>query len=248
MNRIRLQSEGDVYHVVSRGNGRQVIFEDDDDRRFFIRTLHDCWEEMHLELYAWCLMENHFHLLVHGSTSSISRAMKKLCSVYARRFNKRTGRVGHLFQDRFDSEPIDGNSYLLSVVRYIHKNPEKGGVAPMDSYKWSSYHEYFGEPVLCSTSFVLGVFGGLPNFRSFHEEAREGENWSEMWRRGTVKKKEGERRKEAQRAVGAIQLADIKTLSPPIRNQHLVLLKNAGFSIREIERYTGVGRSTVARA
>lgn len=243
-----MKCEGDVYHIVSRGNGRQIIFEDDEDRRFFIRTLHDYWDEAHLELYAWCLMENHFHLLVHGNTEDISIGMKKLCSVYARRFNKRTGRVGHLFQDRYDSEPIDSEAYLLSVIRYIHKNPEKGGIAPMSTYGWSSYQEYLGRPTICKTDFALDVFGGREQFLLFHEERRMEE------RAGCVRIIEGgssvedDRRKQAEEILGDIRLADLKTLPRSNRNKHLRLLKETGLSIREIERYTGIGRNIISRA
>lgn len=141
MSRFRKESVGDIYHVMSRGNGRQLIFEDDNDRQFFLYKLQGCLVDAHLDLYAWCLMGNHFHLLVRGDKESLSRCMHRVCSVYARRFNAKTGHVGHLFQDRFKSEPINDESYLLTVVRYIHKNPEKGGLAPMETYKWSSYHE-----------------------------------------------------------------------------------------------------------
>ena len=247
MSRFRKESVGDIYHVMSRGNGRQLIFEDDNDRQFFLYKLQGCLVDAHLDLYAWCLMGNHFHLLVRGDKESLSRCMHRVCSVYARRFNAKTGHVGHLFQDRFKSEPINDESYLLTVVRYIHKNPEKGGLAPMETYKWSSYHEYVGLPSLCEVDFVLDIFGGRENFRLFHEAKQEsGCSLTNSEEKPYVS--DDDVRKLAQTLLGPVSLGAIIRLPQSERDASLRTLKAAGLSVRKIELLTGIGRNTICRA
>ena len=87
-----------------------------------------------VEVFGWCLMGNHVHLLLHGHIAGISKAMQVLLGTYALKFNEQTGRSGHLFQERFSSEPIDSDEYLLSALRYIHQNPDKARIATYDSY------------------------------------------------------------------------------------------------------------------
>lgn len=250
MTRLRQVSEADIYHVVSRGTGKQLIYEDDDDRRVFLHLLRTSLSETGVELFAWCLMGNHFHLLLHGDITRISKCMQKLCSSYARWFNEKAGRVGHLFQDRFYSEPINSDSYLLTVVRYIHDNPEKGHIAPTNAYPWSSYREYVRKPRLCTTAFVLSVFGGQKAFCDFHEKPDTLDAYTEA----------DEVRAEfrlmsdidfvnaAQQIVKNVPLSNIKMLTKRQRNDCIRTLRKAGFSVRQIERLTGIGRNIIARA
>lgn len=247
MARFRKESNGDVYHVMSRGNGRQLIFEDDNDRGFFLHKLQECLKDAHLDLYAWCLMGNHFHLLIQGDKESMSRCMQRTCSIYARRFNAKTGHTGHLFQGRFKSEPVNDDSYLLTVVRYIHMNPEKGGLAPMETYEWSSYREYLGRFGICDTNFVLDAFGGLKHFLDFHKEEREcscpfDDNEEKVYIT------DEDVRKFAQSLLGTVSLGTIMRLPRDKRDSSLRVLKEAGLPVRKIELLTGVGRNTIYRA
>ena len=111
-----------------RGVGRQLIFEDDGDRQMLLEKLGKLSDEGCLVVYAWCLMSNHLHILVKEGLEPLATAMKRLGVSYAMRFNLKTGHVGHVFQDRFSSEPVDSDEYFLTVVRYIHNNPEKAGM------------------------------------------------------------------------------------------------------------------------
>ena len=114
------------------------------------------------DIYAYCLMDNHVHLLINEGDDEIGKIMKRINISYAYYFNKKYGRIGHLFQDRFKSEGIDSDAYLLSVVRYIHNNPVKAGlVKNIEEYKWSSYSIYTKRRSLNSSidrSFVLKIF------------------------------------------------------------------------------------------
>ena len=245
----RKQSPDDIYHVVARGTGRQLIFEDDDDRRMFLDLLAKALNRCRCELYAWCLMGNHVHLLVHAPMDSVSACMKQLLGTYSQWFNQKSGRVGHLFQERFKSEPIDTDAYLIMVVRYIHANPEKAGICDARTYPWSSYHEYAGSPRLCETSFVLDAFGGPSEF------ARAGADGSEVT--GCLDYAEtgnprlvlpDERALAFARDLLGIEPGDLKSLPKRTRDGMLAKLKENGFSVRQVERITGVGRNTVARA
>ncbi len=249
MDRKRKASEGNIYHVISRGTGRQLIYETDDDRRVFLHLLRQTIEEAEIELYAWCLMGNHFHLLIHGEMERIATCMRRLCSSYARWFNGRAGRVGHLFQERFKSEPIDTDAYLLAVIRYIHDNPAKARLDRTSEYRWSSYREYVGKPTLCATEFVLDIFGGKEAFLRFHEES--GSSCAcldfDVPRNKTRPMDDDMAIGIMHRVLGDVAPTDLKTLPKKARNKRLSALKQSGLSVRQIERLTGIGRNIIAR-
>ena len=242
-------SSVDLYHVVARGTGRQIIFEDDDDRKTFLRILRHALEESKSELYAWCLMSNHVHLLVHAPIDRIALFMKDLCGTYAQYFNKKTGRTGHLFQERYKSEAIDSDDYLMAVIRYIHNNPVKSGMATVDSYAWSSYSEYVGAPILCSTGFVSSLFSGVDDFAQFHAATPENETILDIphSRTRTRAMPDALALKRARLAIGAQRLASIKELLPQERDEAILALRAAGLSIRQTERLTGIGRGSIER-
>ncbi|MBO4364970.1 MAG: transposase [Eggerthellaceae bacterium] len=249
MRAPRKRSEGEIYHVIARGTGRQLIFEDDSDRKRFLEYLSDDLRLYEAELYAWCLMGNHVHLLIHASMDKLSKCMMHTCGQYARYYNEKSGRVGHLFQERFKSEPITDDEYLLTVIRYIHANPAKAGLSTIECYPWSSYGEYMGAPRLCKTEFPLSVFGGVESFKKFHECEEEsscldvGLPQDEFFALTDARAVE-----IAQAAIGDIATSDVKALPRAKRDEKLRLMKRAGLSVRQIERLTGVGRSTISRA
>lgn len=163
----RAVSESGIYHVVSRGSGRQLIFEDDADRMSFITTLGESARRAGVDILGWCLMPNHVHLILLDCEQSLSDVMQRVLTSYARRFNWRTGHVGHVFQGRFSSAPIEGERYLLAAVRYLHLNPERAGICSAEQYDWSSYREYAGgvpRVEVADTSLVLEMLGGQSGF------------------------------------------------------------------------------------
>lgn len=123
----RRECDSQIYHITARGVGRMNIFEDDDDRGEFLRLLSAALEATTVEAYAWCLMSNHVHLLLHGPLESISEAMRRTLGRYAVFFNKKHDHVGHLFQGRFFSVPVIDDPQLMELVRYIHQNPAHAG-------------------------------------------------------------------------------------------------------------------------
>ena len=141
----RVKGEFSIYHIIQRGNERKSLFLSDNDRLRFIETLERMKKKYNFLLYAYCLMDNHVHLLIDDNGNDISRLVKSINISYAYYFNRTYKRCGHLFQDRFRSELVDNDGYLLEVSRYIHNNPVAAGVVKEPSeYSWSSYNIYTG--------------------------------------------------------------------------------------------------------
>ena len=146
------------YHVMIRGVNKQIIFNNDNDRKNFLHLLTYYKAKLNCIIHAYCLMDNHVHLLIEDNEGNLAELMKNITSVYAGEFNKKYKRVGHLFQDRYRSECVEDDNYLLRLVRYIHRNPEKAGICNTEEYKWSSYSEYiYGEKII-KKDFILKIY------------------------------------------------------------------------------------------
>ena len=244
----RKPSVSETYHVMVRGVGRQILFEDDVDRRFYLEVLGRELSGSDGELLAWCLMDNHVHLLVRMGLSDLSEMMRALGSAYAVNFNRRHDRVGHLFQDRFKSEPVESDAYLLAVVRYIHQNPVKAGITPTCDYRWSSYRSYVGEAepfVVTSCETVLGMFESPEAFVRFHQVFSPGVPCLSLGdKRRAVADEEA--LGTARRALCDVRPEEVASLPRPQRNDAIRRMRTARLSIRQIERITGVSRGVVA--
>ena len=159
----RIQYEGAVYHVTSRGNERRKIVQDDSDRRLFVRLLAEMTDRFGLLCHAWVLMDNHYHLLLETPAGNLSAAMKHFNAVYTQKYNRRHERVGHLFQGRFKAIHVEKEAYLKELCRYVVLNPVRAGmVRRPEDWKWSSYRATAGlekpEPWL-PVGWLLGQFG-----------------------------------------------------------------------------------------
>lgn len=136
----RKQSESGIFHVMLRGIDRQVIFQDDEDCEKYLQCLSDCQKVSGFTLHAYCLMGNHVHLLLQEGLEPLSQIFKRLGVRYVYWYNWKYKRTGHLFQDRFKSQPIEDDTYFLAVLRYIYQNPVKSGLCKKpEEYPWSSY-------------------------------------------------------------------------------------------------------------
>ena len=123
----RRKSESGIYHILLRGINRQQIFEDIEDFEKFLEVLKDCKAISDYKLFAYCLMSNHVHLLIKEEKEPIEQIMKRIATRFVYWYNIKYQRVGHLFQDRFKSEPVENDAYFMTVIRYIHQNPLKAG-------------------------------------------------------------------------------------------------------------------------
>ena len=161
---LRIEYAGAVYHVMSRGNEKKPVFKDDTDRLNFLNTLQHVNKRYNWICHAYCLMTNHYHLLIETSDGNLSLGMRQLNGVYTQLFNKRHGRTGHLFQGRYKAILIQKDSHLLEVSRYVVLNPVRAKmVEKPEEYAWSSYMATAGngKPHPClTTDWILGQFSG----------------------------------------------------------------------------------------
>ncbi|MDO4400321.1 MAG: transposase [Coriobacteriia bacterium] len=235
-SRPRKQTESRIYHLISRGVDHCVIYRDRSDRIHFLQLLKDLSVEFGVAVNAWCLMDNHYHILATSEIDVIAKMMRRLNAAYALYFNTKYERDGHLFQGRFKSVPVESDEQFLTVLRYIHQNPEKAGICRTSDYPWSSYKSYLRGGGLASTAFALSLFSSLESFVAFHANLEQGEE-------------SGEKEMAlAREALGGIDPRDIASLDRKRRSDALRVLKRTRLTVRQIEKMTGISRSTMTRA
>lgn len=160
---LRLQFAGALYHVTARGDGREDIYLSDDDREVFLAVLAQVHERFNWRIHAYCLMSNHYHLLVETPEANLSQGMRQLNGVFTQRFNRIHNRVGHVFQGRFKGILVEKETYLLELARYVVLNPVRAGmVSTPEQWGWSSYRATIGletVPDWLETRSVLAGFG-----------------------------------------------------------------------------------------
>ena len=240
----RAVSQSGFYHVMVRGNGHQVIFEKTQDYQKMYDLLGDAITKYELELIAWCFMPNHIHLLLCDTKRQLSKAMQSLCTSYARYFNAQTDHDGHLFQNRFRSEPIETDQRLLDTVRYIHMNPQRAGICEADEYVWSSYHEYLQGALITSTELILGMLNGKEGLIEYTNKRETLEGNKPFIK---APKSNEELVEIAISALNGLHPSSIASLPKQSRNECLRMLKEIGLTGDQIARLTGIGKSTVYR-
>jgi putative transposase len=159
---LRIEYEGALYHVMSRGNARNRIYLDDQDRTRFTDLLAEVCKRFNWCCHAYCLMGNHYHLLIETPEANLSDGMRHLNGVYTQSFNRVHRRVGHIFQGRYKGILVEKEGYLLELIRYIVLNPVRAGmVHSADDWQWSSHRFMLGIEASSwfSTTWVLGQFG-----------------------------------------------------------------------------------------
>ena len=154
----RKYSKIKVYHITIRGIDKQNIFFEEEDKYKFLEIINRTKEKYNYEIYAYCLMDNHVHLVIYDKEQQLSKIMQSIEISYVFYFNLKYGRTGHLFQNRFFSKKIEDLNYFLTVCKYIHRNPEKAGIALTQNYKWSSYQEYIRKKKIISSSLLMHYF------------------------------------------------------------------------------------------
>ena len=147
-----------IYHIIMRGNDRNDIFYDNQDRYVFLNILKETKERFKFEIYSYCLMNNHIHIVFRIKDEFLSKAMQSLEIRYSAYFNKKINRNGHLFQNRFFSKKIENLSYFLTVCKYVHRNPEKAKIDSTENYKWSSFREYIGKEKIINKAVLLHYY------------------------------------------------------------------------------------------
>jgi len=253
----RKRSENQIYHIMLRGNNKEEIFIDEEDKSRIIEIIEEKKKFEEYYLYAYCVMDNHLHIIVKECKDTIARIVKRIATSYSYYFNKKYKRIGHVFQERFKSESIEDESYLLTAIRYVHQNPEKAGISKLESYRWSSYSDYIGKSSkktnTTDTSEILGIISNnyeqaVQQFIRFNLEFTEeifldiGES-SEIDENNVVEYI-GKLMREKKIEISDLRNPDKKALREEVVK---ILLEKSNLSQRRIAVVLGLGREMVRR-
>lgn len=272
---LRLEYPGAIYHLTARGNARQEIFLDTSDREMFLSCLGEVVARFGWLCHAYCLMGNHYHLLIETPEANLSRGMRQLNGVYTQRFNRHHQRVGHVFQGRYKAIMVERDSHLLELCRYVVLNPLRAGmVKNIARYRWSSYPATMGLTPCAdwlSTDWLLAQFGKRRSAARKHYAAFVAEGvaqpspWTEV--KGQVLLGTGafaekmrpmlqgmDTLKEIPRAQRRLLRPSLKTLfAGPVRDDKFsrdAVIRKAlghGYSMAAIARHAGLHYSTVSK-
>ena len=159
---LRIEFPGALYHVTARGDRREDIFEDDGDRGCLLDVVAQGLERLDAQMLSYCLMSNHYHFVLHTRQANLSLLMRHINGVYSQAFNRRHGKVGHVFQGRFKAILVDRDAYLLEVCRYVELNPVRAGmVLEAADWPWSSYRCHVGMSASLPWLDSAGLYGYL---------------------------------------------------------------------------------------
>jgi REP element-mobilizing transposase RayT len=185
----RIEYSGALYHLTSRGNDQQLIFESPSDYETFLATLELVVARYRWRCHSYCLLGNHYHLLLETPDPNLALGMRQLNGTYAQAFNRRRGRVGHVFQGRYGAIIVESQRHLLQVSRYVVLNPVRAGLCRQpEEWRWSSYRAMIGAapaPALLTIDWLLESFGVRPDaararYRRFVDEEVTESLWSEL--------------------------------------------------------------------
>lgn len=242
----RKKSESGIYHIMLRGINQQQIFEDAEDYDKFLDILKECKEICGFQLFAYCLMGNHIHLLIKEGPESLEQIFKRICGRFVYWYNIKYRRVGHLFQDRFKSEPVDTDKYFLTVVRYIHQNPVKAKLCRrVEDYRYSSYSECLCNGELVDAEYVLR-FCTVEEFAGLNSEIVETE-CIDISEKQVTRVTDEQAKLLIKKVSKCDNVSDFQNLETSKRDKYLKKLKEKGLSIRQLSRLTGVSFSIVRK-
>ncbi len=239
----RSYSQSGVYHILFRGVNQQNIFEEKADYEKLKSTILTVKKEMGFEIYAYCFMSNHVHILLkEKEDKDISLIMKRVLTKYARWYNIKYGRSGALIANRYKSVPVEIDEYFLHLIRYIHQNPLKAGlVQGLDEYPYSSYLEYMDGPIFTDVDFVFSMIT-REEFEEFHKNIED----IEFRVTDSNKKSDEEVCLRIRKKYNIENPKEISRLKKEDRNRILYELKQ-DFPIRQLQRITGVSRGIISR-
>jgi len=244
--KARKLSTTGIYHTMLRGVNKQMIFEDATDYDYFLEILRECKELCSFKIYAYCLMGNHVHLLLQVQENNLEEIFKRIAGRYVYYFNLKYQRVGHLFQDRFKSEPVEDDSYLITVLRYIHQNPVKAKLCKrVEEYRYSSMEKYLCNSELVDAKFIFSI---LPqdDFLTFNNTPN-----SDMCLEVVSSPRRGVTDAQAQVIIQKVSrcqsMAEFQGLDEKKKARCMKKIHEKGVSIRQISRLTGISKGVVER-
>ncbi len=248
----RIFSPTGIYHIILRSINQHIIFEEDEDYQKLLYILSDCKKKYDIDICAYCLMDNHIHLLIHSSEEILASFFQSLGTRFVRWYNTKYSRSGHLFQDRYYSVPVVEEQQYLSTLAYIHNNPVESSLCRFPSeYRWSSYNAFYGQKnPLVNTSFSFDIAGSKDlllqyfavNSSPFNEEQ--------------VKPALGKTRHFMPDSAALIIFKEVTNLSSTseminlprsLRNKYIGILLEKGLTKKQVARLMDVSISTVKR-
>ena len=244
----RVKSNTGVYHIMLRGINRQTIFEDDEDNEKFLEILGLCKTLSGFELYSYCLMGNHIHILLKTINEDLDLIFKRIGVRYVYWYNRKYKRTGHLFQDRFRSEPVCDDTYFLTVLRYIHRNPIKAKLCVNpDEYKWSSYKEYINKNYgnrIVDTAFALDMIGIVELI--MHTNMSNTDNCLEYAERKFLPTDAEAKEIMMELCLCNPEETAIK-FSTQQRDEYIRELRINGISVRQLARISGINKGIIEK-
>ena len=242
----RIKSASGIYHVIMRGINRQRIFEDEEDYRKYLWELNRFQKVCGYELYAWCLMPNHIHILIKEGNEPLEQVFRRIGASFIYWYNMKYERVGHLFQDRYKSEPVEDDAYLLTVVRYIHHNPVKAGLCRWpEDYRYSSYTGYLrGDKLLCSEAVLKKI--SIDQFVEYHRTLSTDE-CLEVSETVNYKRTDAQISKLMKDRYGIQSVAQVLSMDSKTQAEVVRMMQKSGGSVRQISRLTGISLYSVKK-
>ena len=241
-----------IYHVILRSVNQHIIFEEDPDYRKFLCILADCKTKYEAEIYAYFLMDNHIHILLSSSPARLSTLFQSLGTRFARWYNCKYCRSGHLFQDRFHSIPIESDHSFLSALVYIHNNPVKANMCRYPSEcRWSSFNAYYNQKNdIVNISFACSIAGTKESLLQFF--AREPDiSDDSLFANDHVTSKhyftDEKALKIFMEVTGLSSTSDVTHITKARRNESIRALKDRGLTIRQVARLMDISETTVKR-
>ena len=242
----RRKSESGIYHVMLRGINQQQIFEDSEDCEKFLQILKDCKVVSEYKLFAYCLMGNHIHILIQEDTEPIEQVMKRISTRFVYWYNIKYQRIGHLFQDRFKSEPVEDDAYFITVIRYIHQNPLKAGLCKnIYDYKYSSYNDFFKDCDLIDKDFVFDIIP-LEMFEEFNSQ-NANDKCLEIESKPIIRVTDEQAQKIIFKYSRCKSVAEFQKLKITLKEKYIKKIHENGVSIRQIVRLCGESKGIVEK-
>lgn len=248
----RIMSSTGIYHVILRSVNQHIIFEEDSDYQQFLFSLSDCMKKYDIQIYAYCLMDNHIHLLIRSLPDVLASFFQSLGSRFVRWYNNKYYRSGHLFQDRFYSVAIENDNAFLSVLIYIHNNPVKANICLYPSeYRWSSFNAYYGaKNPLVNVSFAYDIIGSKESLHHYFA-AEQIHSDNELFindHRDTLHVLTDERALLVFKSLTNLSsTSEVNNLPKTQRNDYVRKLRKNGLTIRQVARLMDISETTVKR-
>lgn len=268
---LRLEFAGALYHITSRGNERKAIYWEDDDFSGFLTLLGQVCQQFNWVVHAYCLMSNHYHLLLETPDANLSKGMRQLNGMYTQWVNRKYKRVGHLFQGRYKAILVDKDAYLLELSRYIVLNPIRAKmVATPDDWRWSSWHCAMGKeesPDWLATDALLGLFAknrktAIGKYSEFVQQGKGVEVWEHLSNQVFLGSDDfvkthlalvAEQGKDLaeipkkQRRAAALPLADYERLYPTRNEAIKAAYQSGSYSLDLLGKHFGLHYSRISR-